>query len=203
MKSKTIWIATTNEGKIKNFKDLMNNYNVKSVKDFDKSLDILETGKTLEENALIKAKTFAELTNEIAISDDSGLFIETLDNFPGVYSARWAGEGLSEYELCIKILDKLKENNLEDKKNNATMRTCVAYYDPINKIEKTFVGKIEGVISKEPRGDDGFGYDPIFEPMGGEGKTFAELGHGFKNENSHRKIAVKKLLKFLEEQNNG
>ncbi|QHX35884.1 dITP/XTP pyrophosphatase [Spiroplasma sp. TIUS-1] len=202
MKSKTIWIATTNEGKIKNFKDLMNDYNVKSVKDFDDSLDILETGSTLKENALIKARTFAKLTNEIAISDDSGLFIETLDNFPGVYSARWAGEGFSDFELCIKILDKIKENKLEKIANKATMRTCVAYCDPIKGIEKTFVGTIEGLISKEPRGEIGFGYDQIFEPIGGGGKTFAELGFDFKNKNSHRKNAVKKLLSFLEEQEN-
>lgn len=202
MKSKTIWIATTNEGKIKNFTEIMKDYKIKSIMDFDINLDILETGNTLEENALIKAKTFAKLTNEIAISDDSGLFIDTLDGFPGVYSARWAGEGFSELELSIKILEKIEENKLNLKENKAAMKTCIAYYDPIKNIEKFFYGQIDGVISKEVRGTDGFGYDPIFEPVGGEGKTFAELGHEFKITHSHRSLAVAQLMKFLEGEDN-
>ncbi|WP_338984186.1 RdgB/HAM1 family non-canonical purine NTP pyrophosphatase [Spiroplasma endosymbiont of Othius punctulatus] len=202
MKSKTIWIATTNEGKINNFKGIMSSYNIKSIKDHDDSLDILETGITLEENAMIKAKTFANLINQTVISDDSGLFIEALGNFPGVYSARWAGEGFSDLELCEKIIDKLKENNLEAKINKASMRTVVAYYDPEKNIEKIFNGRIDGVITKTIKGETGFGYDFIFAPNGGEGKTFAELGYDFKVEHSHRKLAVNELINFLEENGN-
>ncbi len=154
-------------------------------------LEVEETGHTYDENAWLKAKTIGDMTKHITLADDSGLEVETLGWKPGVYSARYA-KG-SDKDRCIKLLKELegKENR------NARFVAVIALYDPTQNVKKLFRGEVSGIIATELRGDNGFGYDPVFVPTGHH-QSMAELGSTVKNEISHRARAVEKLREWWE-----
>jgi len=152
--------------------------------------EIEEPGATLEENAEIKAKHINELYSIDCFADDTGLEIEALNGAPGVYSARFAGEGCSFDDNVQKALDLLANKT----NRKACFRTVICLI--LNNKTYFFEGRIDGEITTERFGTDGFGYDPIFRPNGSE-KTFAEMSQSEKNQISHRALAVEKLVEFL------
>ena len=186
-------IATTNKGKIKEFRSLLipEISNLLSIGDFDNIPKIEETGATFEENALIKARVVCGLTNKTTISDDSGLEVLSIANQPGVYSARYAGEKATDSDNIKKLLD-----DLQGVYNRAARFVCcIAIVNPDGN-EKVFSGICEGKILKSRKGEGGFGYDPVFYFPQAK-KTFAELSLDEKNEFSHRAKAIKQLNNFL------
>ncbi|MEA5129322.1 MAG: non-canonical purine NTP diphosphatase [Proteiniphilum sp.] len=161
-----------------------------SLADIDCHEEIEETGNTLEENALIKARFIKEKYGYDCFADDTGLEVDALKGAPGVYSARYAGEGCSFTDNMDKLLTALQ--GIENR--TAQFRTVIALV--LNGKEYLFDGVIKGKIIEEKRGSTGFGYDPIFMPDGYD-KTFAELGNEVKNTISHRALAMEKLVDFL------
>jgi|SRR4051812_22753559 XTP/dITP diphosphohydrolase len=153
--------------------------------------DIEETGTTLEENALIKARTVFERTKIPSVADDTGLEVDALGGAPGVYSARYSGEGATYKSNCAKLLKEMqgKENR------GAQFASVIAYIDERGR-ECLFRGEVEGEITREPRGTNGFGYDRVFEPER-RGKTFAEMTEAEKNTVSHRGRALRAFANFL------
>ena len=183
-------IGSNNQGKLKEIRDLLpknilvytpKNFNLKSPK---------EIGKSFLENSLIKARFFSNKTKMVTLADDSGLEIDILNGAPGIYSSRWAGKKKDFNQAMKKV-----HNMLYKKKTNAYYISVLAV-SWSKKKEKVFVGKIFGSIIWPPKGNLGFGYDPIFIP-GGYDKTFGELSNKIKNKISHRVIAFKKLLNFF------
>ena len=170
-------------------------YIVINLNDLGYTEEIPETADTFAGNALLKAKFGFEKYDKPCFSDDSGLEVEALNNAPGVYSARYAGEPKSDERNMDKLLQALE--GIENR--NACFKTVLAYIDNLGE-EHYFEGKIEGKITKEKRGDEGFGYDPIFIPNGFD-KTFAELTLEEKGKISHRALAVEKFIKHLNQDN--
>lgn len=164
---------------------------IKTLKDIGFDAEIPETGKTLEENAAIKARTIYDLYKMPVFADDTGLEVETLGGRPGVYSARYAGEGAGFQDNYNKLLFELKGLN----NRNAAFRTVFCFIDASGS-EAFFEGSIEGEITTTPVGSNGFGYDPVFRPLG-QSKTFAEMSADEKNACSHRARAVQNLVGFL------
>ncbi|VDH14865.1 Non-canonical purine NTP pyrophosphatase [Algoriella xinjiangensis] len=186
--------ATHNDHKVKEVAQMLPSYlTMKSLTDINFHDEIDETGKTFEENALLKAKTIFEKTNKNIFADDSGLVIDALDGAPGVYSARYAGTGKD----ADNVTKALKE--LEGKTNRKAYFISI-FCLILNGKEYFFEGKVNGTISTEILGEDGFGYDPIFIPDG-YSKSFAQMTAEEKNNISHRGLAVKKLNDFLTKQN--
>ena len=155
--------------------------------------DIEESGTTLRENALIKARTVHKITGNPSLADDTGLEVNALSGAPGVYSARYAGENPSYEDNINKLLNDL--NNIPENNRRAQFRTVMAFVD--GDIELFSEGVIKGDITLVARGDSGFGYDPIFKPDSTV-KTFAEFTEEEKNRVSHRAIAAEKMKKILE-----
>lgn len=153
--------------------------------------DIPETAETLEGNALIKAEYIHRHYGVYCFADDTGLEVEALDGAPGVYSARFAGEHATPSENVSLLLDRLSHT---PEPRHARFRTVVALIDELG--THFFEGSIEGTITTERRGENGFGYDPVFIPEG-EVHTFAQLSESEKNSTSHRGRAVKKLATYL------
>ena len=165
-------------------------YRIQTLSDIGCHEEIAETAPDLKGNALIKAKHVSDAYGLDCFADDTGLEIEALDGAPGVYSARFAGEGCSFDDNVQKTLDLLA-----DKTNRkACFRTVICLI--INNETHFFEGRVDGEITRERFGTDGFGYDPIFKPDGFE-KTFAEMSQSEKNQISHRALAVDKLVRFL------
>ncbi|MBQ9766959.1 MAG: XTP/dITP diphosphatase [Lachnospiraceae bacterium] len=188
-----IIFATGNAGKMKEIKEILSDipYEVVSMKEAGVTADIVEDGTTFEENAVIKAKTIAELTGEIAMADDSGLEVDYLDKAPGIYSARFLGEDTS-YDIKNKyLIDKLE--GVEGAERSARFVCAIACVWPDGK-SKVCRATIEGQLAKEPAGENGFGYDPIFY-VPEYGKTTAELSLEEKNEISHRAKALREMKK--------
>jgi XTP/dITP diphosphohydrolase len=154
--------------------------------------DVEETGATLEDNARLKAVAVAVATGLPAIADDTGLEVAALRGAPGVYSARYAGEHATYKENVAKLLGSLVE--VTDRR--ARFRTVAMVRWPDGR-EVAAEGLVDGKIAESARGTTGFGYDPVFEPVGGRGRTFAELGSTFKNEKSHRALAFQSLAEKL------
>jgi len=188
-------LATRNRGKIREIKYILSDFpiEIKSLLDFPNIPEIEETGNTFEENALIKAKTVAKLTGLPALADDSGLAVDCLNGAPGVYSARYAGEGADDKKNNEKLLRELEGIPLE--RRGAAFVCVIALCIPKGNcyIEE---GKCKGVISLSPRGSYGFGYDPIFF-LPDYGKTMAELPLEVKNQISHRYKALKKIKSLI------
>ena len=184
-----ILLATTNKGKIKEFKEMLGEEIEVVVP--EKKIDVVESGKTYEENALIKAKAYFEVYKMPTVAEDSGLEVRGLGWKPGVFSNRFFGEGLSDREKCLRLLDMLKDR--DDEERIARFVCCIAYFD--GKTHRFFKGDVFGYIIKEMKGEGGFGYDPVFfhPDFGG---TFAEIGEK-KNLVSHRRRALEKLKAFL------
>ncbi|MFC1558836.1 RdgB/HAM1 family non-canonical purine NTP pyrophosphatase [candidate division KSB1 bacterium] len=189
-----ILIATKNEGKVEEFKNILSCHevNVLSLLDLESSPEIIEDGITFEENALKKSKTIFEFTGQPAIADDSGLEIDVLEGKPGVNSARFAGYSTPYDMKNGKILSMMKD--VPGDKRNARFKCVIAYSD--NNAANTFEGVCEGKIAYEQKGTYGFGYDPIFIPDGYD-KTFGELGEEVKNRISHRANALNKFYKWF------
>ncbi len=190
-------IGTNNKGKYKEIKDLLPKYiKTYSTSEF-KLKSPIEDGLTFTENSIIKSKYFSKKTNLICLSDDSGLEIDILNKYPGIYSARWAGKH-GDFKRAIKKVYKelnKKDKNWRQKKLKARF-ICVLSIFNLNKKIAIGVGKIEGSISSEPRGKNGFGYDPIFIPKNKK-KTFGEIKSSHKYKIDHRFQAFKKIKKFL------
>ena len=196
-KIKELVIGTNNKGKLREIKSLLPKYvKIYSTSNF-KLKSPAENGKTFEENSLIKSKHFSRKTGLICLADDSGLEIDHLDKRPGIYSARWAGKS-GDFNIAIKKvfreLDK-KDKNWKNKKIKARF-VCALSISYLNKKITCVVGKVEGRISNEPKGKNGFGYDPIFVPLK-KSKTFGEMKPSQKYKMDHRYQAFKKLKRFL------
>lgn len=189
-------IATHNPGKVKEFKGILEprGYDVKSLAEIGFTEEIEETGHTFEENAILKAEAVAKAVNKMVIADDSGLSIDNLGGRPGVYSARYAGEQKDDQANINKVLSELK--GIEKEQRTARFRCALAVSIP-GEETKTVEGHVEGYIAEEPRGEYGFGYDPIFI-VKDKDKTMAELTSDEKNKISHRADALKKLSMLLE-----
>ncbi|MDM5302754.1 XTP/dITP diphosphatase [Bacillus subtilis] len=189
-------IATHNPGKVKEFKEILEpkGYDVKSLAEIGYTEEIEETGHTFEENAILKAEAVAKAVNKMVIADDSGLSIDNLGGRPGVYSARYAGEQKDDQANIDKVLGELK--GIEKEQRTARFRCALAVSNP-GEETKTVEGHVEGYIAEEPRGEYGFGYDPIFI-VKDKDQTMAELTSDEKNKISHRADALKKLSKLLE-----
>ncbi|MGG1105659.1 XTP/dITP diphosphatase [Bacillus subtilis] len=189
-------IATHNPGKVKEFKEILEprGYDVKSLAEIGFTEEIEETGHTFEENAILKAEAVVKAVNKMVIADDSGLSIDNLGGRPGVYSARYAGEQKDDQANIEKVLSELK--GIEKEQRTARFRCALAVSIP-GEETKTVEGHVEGYIAEEPRGEYGFGYDPIFI-VKDKDKTMAELTSDEKNKISHRADALKKLSKLLE-----
>ena len=187
---KKIVIATQNEGKLSMIKEVFPDYRILSLKDLEYFVEPEENGETFEENAILKAKFYHNNLNEIVIADDSGICIPVLNNFPGVRTKRWF-QG-SDRERNLAIIDKLKDfEEKEDRKVNFITAVAIAINDTIIVESDTLCG----YITNSPRGDNGFGFDEIFELE--NGKTLAELSFEEKLEISTRKKALLKIKKYL------
>lgn len=183
--------ATNNKHKLEEIEKLLTNVcKIKSLKDLNITEDIPETHETLEENAIEKASYIYNKFGLNCFADDTGLEIEALDGRPGVYSARYAGEGCSFDDNVNKILLELKEIT----NRNARFRTIIALLSD-GKI-LTFEGEIKGKIISEKQGREGFGYDPVFVPEGYT-QTFAEMDLTLKNKISHRSRVIEKFIAYL------
>ena len=188
---KKIILATYNEYKAEEFKQILPQFRVQTLANLNYYQEIAETASDLEGNSLIKAETIFRQFGHIVVSDDSGLEVQALNGVPGVYSARYAGEQKDDQQNNEKLLHELKEIT----NRNAQFRTVISLMSSNGTLQ--FEGIVEGAIAYEPKGDKGFGYDPIFIPNGFQ-KTFAELTSNEKNKISHRANAIEKLVAFLE-----
>ena len=193
---KNIVLATGNPNKLKEIKSAINSFEIVGLKDLGITEEIPETGDTLKKNALQKAKYVYEKTGLNCFSDDTGLQIEVLDNRPGVYSAMYAGADCNAENNMQKVLKEL--SGIRNRK--AKFKTVIALI--LNGKEYFFEGEVKGEILKEKNGSGGFGYDPVFKPIGYE-KTFAEMSINLKNKISHRGLAIKKLVAFLNQETSG
>ena len=196
-KIKKLLIGTNNKGKLKEIRDLLpkqikiystSRFNLKSPK---------ENGKSFKENSLIKSCYFSKKTNLICLADDSGLEIDLLNKKPGLYSSRWAGKKLDFKKAINRVYKELNKKNKNWKKIKVKARfICALSISNLDKEIVCVIGKVEGKISSEPKGTNGFGYDPIFIPNGKK-ITFGEMKLKNKYKIDHRYRAFKKIKKFF------
>ena len=190
-------IGTNNKGKLKEIRGLLPKY-IKTYSTVDYNLKSpREDGLTFEENSLIKSKYFSKKSKLICLADDSGLEIDILNKDPGIYSARWGGKN-GDFKKAIKRVYRelsKKDKNWQKKKIKARF-VCALSICFLDKKIISVLGKVEGFISSEPRGKNGFGYDPIFIPKNKK-KTFGEMRLLQKHKIDHRSVAFKKIKKFL------
>lgn len=185
--------ATNNKHKLQEVRDIIGSgVEILSLSDINCNDDIPETADTLDGNALIKARYIYEKYNVNCFADDTGLEVDALDGAPGVYSARYAGDGHDSEANMRKLLENLTGKNNRD----AQFRTVIALI--IDGEEKLFNGIVKGKITEEKRGNSGFGYDPIFVPEG-YSESFAQMDSSTKNSISHRYRATKQLSDYLKE----
>ena len=194
---KKVIFATGNEGKMKEIREILGDLDIEllSLKDAGIHADIVEDGKSFEENAQIKAKAICELTGEIVLADDSGLEIDYLNKEPGIYSARYMGEDTSYHIKNSSLIERL--NGVPDEKRTARFVCAVAAAFPDGRV-KTVRGTMEGRIGYEEKGENGFGYDPIFY-LPEYGCTSAELSMEEKNKISHRGKALRGIRESVKE----
>ncbi|MAE74707.1 MAG: non-canonical purine NTP pyrophosphatase, RdgB/HAM1 family [Bdellovibrionaceae bacterium] len=188
----TLWLATTNDGKLKEFKNLLMSKPVelKTLKDLGTYSSPKEDGDSFEANSLIKARACRAVVKDgWVVAEDSGLVCDGLNGMPGIYSARYAGDNARDSENTSKVLKMLK---LRSTNRDARFVCCLTAISPEGEVH-VFNGTIEGQISPTIKGSAGFGYDPIFIPQG-ETQTMAELGAGYKAKNSHRSKAIKQFI---------
>ncbi|GFH40010.1 nucleoside-triphosphate diphosphatase [Pseudolactococcus insecticola] len=192
---KTLLIATRNEGKTREFKAMFSQlgYTVKNLNDFPELPEVAETGMTFEANARLKAKTISELTGEMVLADDSGLMVDILGGLPGVWSARFAGDHATDDENNAKLLHELASTAVSPDKRKAKFHTTLVVAAP-EKEPLVVEGEWFGEIGTIPKGDDGFGYDPLFIDEE-TGRTAAQMSLSQKNKVSHRARALQNLLK--------
>lgn len=191
---KEVVLATGNQGKVREFSKLLDGVfeNVISLKELDSPPEVIEDGDTFHHNALKKAREIAQYSGKLSLADDSGLEVAALDGEPGVYSARYSGEGATDQSNIDKLLSELGDNP-----NRKARFVCVlALVDPSGK-ELVVEGFCEGKILETQRGEGGFGYDPVFYLPDRE-LTMAEIDPEIKNQISHRANALKKLKSLLQ-----
>ena len=191
-----IILATHNLDKCKEMQVSFNDTNIKifTLKNFPEIDDIVEDGDTLEANAFIKSRTVFNKTGIPTISDDTGLFISALNGEPGIFSARYSGENCSYMDNVNKVL--IEMNNIDKPLRKATFKTVVTYVS--KDLELVAEGSVKGIITKKPKGNKGFGYDPIFYVPELQ-KTFAEMDINEKQKISHRSRAIDNLQKLFRE----
>jgi XTP/dITP diphosphohydrolase len=199
-------IATNNRGKLREFASLLakSGFELKTPGDLGFAFDVEETGSTFAENAAMKAVAASRMTGELALADDSGLEVDALGGRPGIFSARYAGgsrtaEGMAEDEQCGIVLAELA--GVPDAERTARFRCVIAIATPTGEVEYAD-GVFEGRIGYEMRGENGFGYDPIFV-VAGRDVTSAELPPDEKNAISHRGQAARKALELLKRRGAG
>jgi XTP/dITP diphosphohydrolase len=188
----TIVFATSNEHKLKEIREILPSYTVLGLKDIDITDEIVENGKTLQENAEIKARYLHHLTGKPSFSEDTGLEVDVLEGAPGVHTARYAGDERDPERNMDLLLHKLTHQD----NRAAQFRTVIAYIDVAGALH-LFEGIVRGSIATQKRGEGGFGYDPVFIPENHH-LTFGELGKDIKNKISHRAKAVASLIRYLE-----
>lgn len=193
---KKLIFATGNQGKLKEIREIMADLDVEvlSMKEAGVQTEIEENGTTFEENAVIKARAVGKLTGELTLADDSGLEIDYLNKEPGVYSARYMGEDTSYHVKNASLVKRLEGVPMEQR--TARFVCVIAAVFPDGRVE-TARGTIEGVIGYEERGENGFGYDPIFY-VPEYGCTTAEMDPDKKNELSHRGNALRAMRAIIE-----
>ncbi len=196
-----IVFATHNQGKVNELQEMFIDFSIEIVSMDDVGIydDVVEDGKTLEENAAKKALFVADKMRRTdwVLADDSGIFIKALDGAPGVLSARWAGEGLPEEKIVAYTLARMKFVTPEER--NAYFECVMVLVEPGNGKRVSFTGRVDGMLATEPRGEahPKLPYDVIFSPDGFGGKTFAEVSSEEKNGASHRGRAVEQVQSFL------
>ena len=192
-----ILIATMNDGKLREYERLLAGVpglELETMKSLAKPIDVVEDRETFAGNAHKKATEIARVVGMACLADDSGLEVDALDGRPGVYSARYAGEGATDAQNNAKLLDELGAT--AEQERTARFRSCIVIVDGVGRELATADGACEGRIAGEPKGTHGFGYDPLFVPDG-YARTMAELGPETKNEISHRAKAAANLLPLL------
>ena len=188
---KKIVVATNNQGKLKEIKEILKKYEMLSLKEVNCEIEVEEDQETFEGNSKKKAQEIASRTNMPCIADDTGLCIEAFDGWPGVYTNRFLGEEATPKQRNEAILEKMK--NLKGEERKAKVVSVVTYCENGQFIVAK--GELEGKIAETPRGENGYGFDPIFEIE--NGKTYAELSGEEKNAISHRRKAIENLEKQL------
>jgi len=187
-------LATSNKGKVKEIKELCNEYEVVPYSELIDEFEIIEDGDSFKNNAIIKAKAVFNALNDdnvIVIADDSGISVEQLNNQPGIYSARYAGENATDKDNLNKLVNSLKEKGLTSSKAHYTAAIAIVTKDSTQSVH----GWMYGDVVTIPKGNGGFGYDPIFIPEG-YNKTLGELDTTIKSKLSHRFKALK-LMKLI------
>lgn len=190
----TFVLATANPHKADEMREVLAPLGVELLARPADVADVAETESTLEGNALLKARALCAATGQPAIADDTGLFIEALDGRPGVWSARYAGEHATYADNVDKALGELAD--VPDERRQAQFRSVIAVAFPDGS-SWSVEGTLTGTMGRSPRGDHGFGYDPIFVPEGGDGRTLAELSPEEKNAISHRGRALRSFAEKL------
>ena len=190
-------IGTNNKGKLSEIKSLLpKNIKIHSTSEFNLKSPV-ENGQTFKDNSLIKSKYFSKRTGLICLADDSGLEIDLLNKKPGIFSARWGGKKGDFNKAIKRVYRELnkKDKNWKNKKIKARF-ICALSISYLDKKIAIVLGKVEGKISTEPKGKNGFGYDPIFIPQN-KSKTFGQMKASIKYKIDHRFKAFKKIKKFL------
>jgi XTP/dITP diphosphohydrolase len=192
---KKLVIATQNRDKFAEMRKALEGigWQIVPAFDFSGAPEVVEDGRSLEENSLKKAKMLSAFTGLPALADDTGLFIDALDGQPGIYAARFAGENCSYADNVQKVLEMMKGVEVSNRK--AVFRTVITVWYPDHEFEQV-LGEVQGSITEQAYGDGGFGYDPIFRPAG-HPKVFAEMSLEEKNRISHRGLAMEKARVLL------
>ena len=194
-----ILVATNNSGKFVEISDLLKQINIEAIKAPEGLAEPDETGETFAQNSLLKAKYYAKHTGLIALADDSGLCVEALDNKPGIHSARFSLDEMGKKNFpaaFAKIFAMLKNNGAEPCGTKAYFICNLTVFDPQTEFSVSFEGRIDGTLTFPARGEQGFGYDPIFVKDGMD-KTFGEISAIQKDSISHRAVAFAQLLEYF------
>jgi len=193
---KKILVASNNKDKLSEIRKVFENEDLRilSLKNIGIEIEVIEDQETLEGNALKKAKEIFQISEIPTISDDTGLFVKALNDEPGVYSSRYAGENVTYDDNCQKLIRNMK--GIPETKREAYFKTVICFYVKRDKYY-FFEGTCNGKIINIKRGEEGFGYDPLFIPDGYK-NTFAEMNKDEKNEISHRGMALLKLKEFID-----
>lgn len=190
-----IVVATRNQKKLEEIRRILESpaVTIRTLAEFPDCPEVVEDGRTFEENAVKKAASVARHIGRMALADDSGLEVDALAGAPGLLSARYAGEPADDRANLAKLLEAMRD--VRDGARQARFICCVALAFPDGAV-RTFWGAVEGTIGREPKGFRGFGYDPIFYPRGAR-RTFSEMDDDDKDQQSHRGIALRALKRYL------
>lgn len=193
-----ILVATGNAGKLKEIREILEGIEIIGMRDIGIDVEVEENGETFQENAYIKASEIAKLTDMPVLADDSGLCVDVLNGAPGVFSARFAGENATDDENTEKLLELLKDIPEEKRTARFVCSMCLCF--PDGRTIESFAPGSEGYIINDKRGENGFGYDPVFFALD-LNKTYAEMTMEEKNLVSHRKAALAQLSQKLKGEN--